>query len=58
VVHLEQISLPWPKRLPVKLAAVLTVLFVDGFVLGWKEKNGEGDGFGLRETISRENIFF
>jgi len=49
VVHLEQISLPWPKRLPVKLAAVLTVLFVE---------NGEGDGFGLRETISRENIFF
>ncbi len=45
-MHLEEISL---ERVPVKLAAVL---FVDGFVVGWKEKNGEGDGFGLRKTIS------
>lgn len=47
-MHLEEISLPWPKREPVKLAAVL---FVDGFVLGRKEKNEEGDVFGFRETI-------
>jgi hypothetical protein len=31
VVHLEEISLPWPERLPVKLAAIL---FVDGFMVG------------------------
>jgi hypothetical protein len=47
-VHLEEISL---ERVPVKLAAVL---FVDGFVVGWKEKNGEGDGFGLRGRCRRE----
>jgi len=38
----------------VKLSAVL---FVDGFVLGWKEKNGEGDGFGLRETVFQREPF-
>lgn len=48
MAHLEQISLPWPKWVPVKLAAVV---FVDGFMMGWKEKNGEGENSGLKETI-------